>query len=51
MKANHRAVPKDADLNTFEPIISPTKVLLNSFFYVPQKGKNKPMKNNKFLIG
>jgi hypothetical protein len=39
MKANLGSVPKDADLNTFEPIITPTKELLYTFFYVPQEGK------------
>lgn len=39
MKANLGSVPKGADLNTFEPTITPTKDLLYTFFYVPQEGK------------
>ena len=39
MKANLSSVPKDADLNTFEPIITPTNELMFTFFYVPQEGK------------
>jgi hypothetical protein len=39
IKASLGAVPKDADLNTFEPNITPTKELLYTFFYVPQEGK------------
>jgi hypothetical protein len=39
MRANLGAIPKDADLNTFEPVITSTKELLYSFFYVPQEGK------------
>jgi hypothetical protein len=39
MKASLGAVPKNADLNTFEPNITTTKELLYTFFYVPQEGK------------
>jgi hypothetical protein len=45
MKANLGAVSKDADLNTFEPIITPTTELLYTFFYVPQEGKYMTKKN------
>ena len=39
MKANLGAIPKNADLNLFEPEITPTNELLYTFFYVPQEGK------------
>jgi hypothetical protein len=39
MKGNLGSIPKDADLNTFEPGITPTNELLYTFFYVPQEGK------------
>ena len=35
----YAAIPKDADLNTFEPVITPTNELLYNFFFVPQEGK------------
>jgi hypothetical protein len=39
VKANFSSIPKDADLNIFEPVIKPTNELLYTFFYVPQEGK------------
>lgn len=39
MKAELGPVPKDADLNTFEPTIKPTNEVLYTFFYVPEEGK------------
>jgi hypothetical protein len=44
-KGNLEIVPKNADLNTFEPIITRTNELLYTFFYVPQEGKYMTRKN------